>query len=422
MSKKQLRCALRKHNATGIWQLRYKPIGADKWTQKSLKTTSRQEAEKKRDEFVMNYIHDEDDQIAVLKAKIARLEAEKHHAHAVTHLALDNVWTAFMESVDYDPISATTLTGYKSYWFGLHGLKPWMEKRGISTLADFSHEDANDFIKYLAKSKVGRQTTTKYLTFFRRLWDVVAPRIESPWKRKKARGTGGKVPKKPFTLEHQRSILQGIDAYFDSIPRKGAHWLSDEDKATAKIEYHALHIILAYTGLRLVDACLLNVEEVFFDRGVIELAPQKTRHRSDDPMYAKIGIHPTLAFILRTLLHGRSSGYFLPYIASEYEREKSAVSKRIQKQIKAATGLECSVKPQGRARAVAVYGAHSHRKALSDRMREAGVDVMVRLQVLGHKDSRSEQQDYSYISDAEAKTAIKKSMPDLLVRDKVRSA
>jgi len=131
-------------------------------------------------------------------------------------------------------------------------------------------------------------------------------------------------------------------------------------------------------------------------------------------MTAKIGLHPTLGFMLRTSLNGRTSGRFLPHLASEYARDKSIISKRIQKQVKKATGLECNVKPEGRSRAVAVYGAHSHRKALSDRMREAGVDVVIRLQVLGHKDSSGEAQTYSYISDKEVIAAIEKSMPDLL--------
>ncbi len=38
---------------------------------------------------------------------------------------------------------------------------------------------------------------------------------------------------------------------------------------------------------------------------------------------------------------------------------------------------------------------------------------MVRMQVLAHKDSRSETQDYSHVTDREVIAAIRKAMPDL---------
>jgi len=404
--KKQLLTKLYARNS--IYQLAWKPFGGE-WEYRSLGTRDPEKAKRERQKLIDNYVPDRRDEIAILKAKLARLEGEQLREEAQAALHIDNVWKAFMESTDTEPIQHATLQGYASYWKGKTGLKPFMERRGIATLADFGSEDAGEFIKYLAAEGIGKATATKYLTFFRRLWDTIAPRIENPWKRKKAQGFGGKVGKRPFTLDHQSQIIHDTGRYFEH-----ADYMPPQEREQASIEYKALHIIMAYTGLRLVDACMLTLEEVFFGRGVIELAPQKTRFRGDDPMYAKIGIHPVLGVVLRTLMLGRTSGYFLCHIASEYQRDKSAVSKHIQQQIHTATELACCVRAPGRKRAIAVYGAHSHRKALSDRMREAGIDIMVRLQILGHKDSRSEAQDYSHVSDQEVRDAIMKSMPDLL--------
>ena len=413
MTGKSLSTKLVCSKPSGIYKLRYKTPGNPKWVQISLNTTDKAEADRKRQQFIDNHVPEAEDRIAMLEAQIARLKADKIQDHAQTALNIENVWNVFMGSTDRDPISAATLPGYVTIWEGRTGLKPWMKKKGIHTLADFTSEHAGAYIRYLEASKISRQTAGKYVTFLRRLWDTVAPDLESPWKRKKPQGSGSKIGKKPFTVEHQRAIIQYVDPYFDTIDARGLP-MSERDQA--KIEYKALHIIMAYTGLRLVDACQLTIEEVFFDRGVIETIPKKTRNRGTNPMYAKIGIHPTLGIVLRTLLKGRSSGFFLPYIAAEYDRDKSSISKRIQKQIHGATKLECNVKLPGRGRAVAVYGAHSHRKALEDRMREGGVHMVIAYQIMGHVDNASMMQTYSHVSDKEVVDAIKASMPDLLIK------
>lgn len=414
MSQKQLRTSLVRHPKTGIFQLRTMSPGETRWSQQSLKTKDENEAEQLRQDFINNHVPSKLDQIAILEAQLARMKGEHEKEEIQTALSLDNVWTSFLNSTERDPISEATLPGYESYWSGKHGLKPWMEKQGMTSLADLDRHIAGEYITYLEHGQIGRQTAGKYITFLRRLWDTLAPDTESPWKRKKARGTGGKVGKKPFSIEHQRKIIRYVEPYFDKLECRGKNYLTEEEREVGKVEYRALHIILAYTGLRLVDACMLTIEEADLKRGVIELAPKKTRYRSDDPMYAKIGIHPVLGMTLRTLLKGRSSGYFLPYIASEYDRDKSSISKRIQKQVKGATGLECSIKLPGRKRAVAVYGAHSHRKSLEDRMREGGVHQIVAMQMMGHKDNRNMTQTYSHVSDQEVIDAVTKSLPDLL--------
>jgi integrase len=287
------------------------------------------------------------------------------------------------------------MTGYLSYWIGSTGLLPWMKDNGINNLPEFTPDNAGEFLAHLTEKGIGRATQGKYITFFRRLWSIVSPEIECPWKNKRAQGTAGKVKKKPFTMDQQRSIINYTTG-----------------------EYRSLHIIMAYTGLRLVDACKLRIEDCFFDRGVIELLPQKTKNRGADPMTAKIGIHPTLGFTLRTLLCGRKSGYFLPDMAFNYDRDKSSISKRIQSDIAGATDLCCTIKPEGRSRAVAVYGAHSWRKSLEDSMREGGVHMMVAMQIMGHVDRNSMTQTYSHVSDKEVREAVGNSMPDLLTNER----
>ena len=387
-TKKQLRTKIiRKRD---IYQLCYKSIGDTGWSQISLKTKDKAEAERKRQDFINNHVTDRRDRIALLEAQLLRLRGEE----AESDLSIERVWIAFMESTKRKPISNETLSGYISYWSGEDGLKTFIGKQGIKSLADFSDEYAGQYVAALAKRRISKATAGKQITFFTRLWKVVAPDNDNPWFGQFPQGVGGKVKKRPFSLDQQRAIINSVEG-----------------------EWKLLHLVMAYTGLRMVDACNLHGQHVDFDRGVIEVQPRRTRNRGNDPMTAKIGLHPTLGFMLRTALKGRTSGYFMPYLASEYDRDKSCISKCIQKQVKKATGLECNIKPDGRGRAVAVYGAHSHRKALSDRMREGGVDVMIRLQILGHKDSSGEAQTYSYISDKEVIAAIEKSMPDLLIRN-----
>lgn len=394
MARKQIKTSIFPHSKTGIFQLRYQFADDSRPTTESLKTRDKVEAEQKRQDFIDQNASSRGDSIAILKARLAVLEAEKAVADDVP---IDDIWRAFLASTKRKPITDATLGCYSNHWEGTHGLKQFIEKRcKIKGINEFTEEHAGGFVAYMAERGLSKNSAGKHITFFTRVWKVLAD-TENPWRNQHPQGHGRKIGRRPFNLDMQRRIISHCEG-----------------------EYKVLHLILAYTGLRLVDACYLKIEEVNFEKKIIELYPQKTRNRGDNPMKAKIGLHPSLAMPLRNQMDGRSAGYFLPEIAATYERDHTAVSKLIRKQIETATGLNCTIKTEGRVRAVTVYGAHSHRKALEDAMREAGVHIMVAMKIMGHKDANSETQTYSYVKDAEVREAIEKCMPNLLISEVVQ--
>ncbi|VGO22345.1 tyrosine-type recombinase/integrase [Pontiella sulfatireligans] len=112
--------------------------------------------------------------------------------------------------------------------------------------------------------------------------------------------------------------------------------------AVAKGDYHALFMILLYTGQRLVDCVKLEWQNIDFEDGTLSVVPKKTARRSGKPVY--IPLLPQLRQELESKL--KAHAFILPELVSLYGRDiGSALSKEIKAVFKTA-GCETLVKGQ----------------------------------------------------------------------------
>jgi integrase len=203
---------------------------------------------------------------------------------------------------------------------------------------------------------------------------------------------------------------------------KGRRELTIEELAkvcgNATGELRTLLAIGLYTGLRLGDACCLEWSEINTDLTRITREPSKTSWKSDSELV--IPIHEVLRAILEETPKGKRKGYVLPDTANQYEREKGAVSKRIQKHFtdnkirvhKAGTGYVKRKQKDGKyklvhtgKRAVVEVGFHSLRHSFVSLCAREGVPLHVVRSLCGHS-SPQVQRLYLHHSTEDAEQAI----------------
>lgn len=149
-------------------------------------------------------------------------------------------------------------------------------------------------------------------------------------------------------------------------------------------DYHDLFVLLAWTGLRLVDVVNMQWSAVDFKQNVISLAPVKTARREGKIVH--IPLFPAAAEVLNR----RQSGKVLnpvdnvfPELTKVYKRDRSAISKQITKAFKRA-GIDTNADRVGLKRAVVVYGAHSLRHFFVTVATAAGMPSAMIKSITGH--------------------------------------
>lgn len=316
-------------------------------------------------------------------ASVLETVASRVRGAESSSLPIGDAWAKYKDSPRRRGRSERQMAEYSRWWDQFTEWAP----SNIRTLQDVSERVADKYARWLGE-RYSPNSASKRLTLLRSVWRLCG-KGSNPWEGLRPVNRRRKLGKRPFTVDQIRQVI----AHADESTRP-------------------LHILMAYTGLRMGDACTIRIDDIDLSRGIIEMIPRKTRDRSD-PMMAKIGIHPALRPVLTRHLAGRSSGPLFEHAAKAYKQDPSSISKRLQRDVEKA-GIETTEKPKGGTRTLAVYGAHSYRKAISDLMREAGIDVMVRMAILAHTDQNSLTQTYSHVSDREVIEAVERSLPDFV--------
>lgn len=311
-----------------------------------------------------------------LRGALARVEQSP--VHGGTPMA--DVWGKFVASRKRRPSKEVTMHYNKAM---LDAFRDWASK--AAALEDVTEHMAHGYVTHLDDlGTMSADTINKHVATLRSIWKVLAPR-HNPWIGiQSSRGDDVRLRHQPFTDDQIKAILN-----------------------TAPESIRDVLWILAYTGLRLADVCLLQVGSIFLSRGVIELVPMKMSRRDKSAMTAKVGIHDAIRPILKRCLDRRVSGDVFPDIARLYRRDNSSVSKLIQMHL-AGCGIETSVRVRGRA--VAVYGAHSFRHTVQTMLTNAMVHPLVIDVVLAHK-SGGMGNTYTHVSDSQVIEAVGK-LPD----------
>lgn len=304
------------------------------------------------------------------KAELAALDDEAHPP-----LTLDRAWDAYERCPGRPDSGENTL---KQYAAELTRFKKWMIKTHAApvkgfpdriTMRDIPAAIADEYAQDLTAGKLSASTFNQHVKFLSLLWRVLAKEIKgggvNPWT--------GIARKRINPMASRKRAL--TPAQFDDLL----------DKAAVDPDIRDLILVLAWTGLRLVDAVKLSWGAVDFSRNVITVTPQKTARRTGKTV--SIPMFPAVKEVLNRRQDGKvlnPARSVFPELLADYSRDEgSALAKRMGA-IFGKAGMETAEKRSGQKRAVVCYGAHSLRHHFVSAASAAGLpDLMIKA-ITGH--------------------------------------
>lgn len=333
-----------------------------------------------------------EDDIRTLETVKARIESGKaelvgFEESKTPPLTLDHAWSAFDKSPGRPDSGERTLSQYKSEFVRFTN---WMIKTHPGNDKDnpsavpmrtITEPVAMEYAQHLSAAKVSASTFNQHVKLLAMVWRVLTREIKgagaNPWI--------GIARRRINPLANRKRAL--TPAQFELLL----------EKAESDPDVKDLFTVLAWTGLRLVDAVKLTWGAVDFKQHVIVLAPQKTQRRTGKTV--SIPMFPAVKEVLdrrqegKTLNSGRK---VFPELVTEYDRDEGAtLSKRIAALFDKA-GMPTSEKRAGKARAVVCYGAHSLRHHFVSAASMAGLPGPMIKAITGHA-SDSMLEHYQHI-------------------------
>ena len=359
---------------------------------KTTKQTDKKEAVKELSRLMQPFLVE--DEVRTLETVKARIEGAKSEMVALDELqhpplTCDKAWNAFERSPLRPDAGESTLRQYASE---LKRLVKWLVKNHAElkqkdtdaiAMRDISAAIAGEYAQHLTQEKVSASTFNQHINFLRLLWRVLATEAKTtvnPW--------DGIARKKLQALANRKRAL--TRAQYEALT---AAALTDPD-------IRDLMILLAWTGLRLVDGVRMPWGNVDFTRRVITVFPQKTMRRTGKGV--NIPIFPELMDVLNRrqaeLPTTAASKYVFKSLVADYEKDAGAyLSKRIRaifEKIK----LQTTEKHADRGRSSVLYGAHSFRHFFVTAATEAGMPPAMIKAITGHS-SDTMLEHYQHIGD-----------------------
>lgn len=378
---------LYKRNGSKYYWLEYFVNG--KRIAQSLKVTTEKDAKDER-EKIMAPLRTAN-KAAKLRAINHQLQdAEGEAADAVeaarTKLKLADAWDTYLADrtrPQPGPIAlkdtAQQWGKFTKWWLPRAEAQPFME--------DVSPRDAAAFAVYLEEDGLGPSRYNKIVQTCARVFRILAPQCN---------GMGN-----PFAgLARKRLAPEGHRALSDDELRKVC--------GKAEGELRTLLAVGLYTALRLGDCCALPWDAVDLKRKCVTWQPGKTRTRTGKTLV--IPIHPVLAAILQETPKDARRGPVLPELSALYARDRSAVSKRVQKHLKDTCKIDTK---DGRSapNAPPAVSFHSLRHTFVTHAAKAGVPLPVVQELCGHE-SAAIQRIYMHMGETETRSAIA-ALPDI---------
>jgi integrase len=304
------------------------------------------------------------------KNRMAEIEDAKNPA-----LTLDRAWAAYERSPSRPDSGDSTL---KQYGAELRRFQKWMIETHPAEIKDHPEQItmrgitstmATEYAQDLTADKVSASTFNQHVKFLALLWRVLSDEIKggavNPWE--------GIATKRLNAVANRKRAL--TPAQFDALTAAAE---SDSDVLD-------LILILAWTGLRLVDAVKLTWGAVDFARNVISVTPQKTARRTGKTVY--IPMFP----VVKGVLNQRQSGKVLQSgraifrdLVESYDRDGGATLSKRLRDIFEKAGMTTSEQRAGQSRAVVCYGAHSLRHHFVSAASAAGIPAPMIKAITGH--------------------------------------
>lgn len=345
---------------------------------KSTRQTVHKEAVKELARIMRPFLVE--DTVATLQNIKASIEAGQEQLTVLDEernppLTLDRAWKVFDASPSRPDSGERTLAGYKAEF---ERFRRWMvkehpgadkEQPDCIALREIGANVAGEYAQDLTADKVSASTFNQHIKLLSLVWRVCAAEIKgagvNPW--------NGIARKRLNPLANRKRAL--TPAQYESLLAA----------AESDPEMKDLITVLAWTGLRLVDAVKLRWGAVDFARHVVCLAPQKTARRTGKTV--AIPMFPELKTVLDRRQDGKvlnPSRMVFPDVAADYDRDGgSALAKRLGGLFEKA-GMETSEARAGQARAVVCYGAHSLRHHFVTAASAAGMPAAMIKSITGH--------------------------------------
>ena len=292
------------------------------------------------------------DELEGVKAELQRIEDAK------PALKLADVFMAFKRNPNRPQSGAATLAHYEGE---IERFVSWMAATypEATEMREVSRAVAVAFLDDLA-AKVSPNTYNKYVALLRLVWRTVGEEARcglNPWdgvRRKALPKTNGR---RALTIEELTKVTADLTG-----------------------EMRLLFALGIYTGLRLGDCALMDWGKIDIVRRVIVTTPRKTARTGK---VVEIPIHPVLAGMLAEIPEKNRNGYLLPETAATYQRDDSAVAKRVRAIFEGA-GIATTKEVAGYSQAVAQVGFHSLRHSFVSLMGNAGAPLALVQSIVGH--------------------------------------
>ena len=347
---------------------------------------NRREAEKKLAEFTAPFrMGDEKRTLETLVARVGGIGAElQQYEDGKPAMTLGAAWTAYLESPRRSKrAGAATLDTYELQY---HRFVDWMRKHypAVKELRHVTEDHAAKFCAHLTKT-VSANSFGKYVVLLRRVWAVVGKQARAtvnPWQ---------DVEKPPLDTRSRRPLTsEELDRIFNYVHG----------------EMRILFFLGFYTGFRLGDAVCLRWDVIDMASGHFVLTPHKTRKSREAQRTGGVfmPMHPALWAVLKEYHPRGATGLVMPELAGVYERDRTALTKRIREVFEACE-IETKRKVDGRKLQAVEVGFHSLRYSCASEMMKQGISVSIVQKLLGHATPQMTQK-YFKLDPATARNAV----------------
>lgn len=292
------------------------------------------------------------DELEGVKAELQRIEDSQ------PAVSLAEMFTVFKKNPNRPQSGAATLAHYEGE---VERFVEWMVVHypEAKEMRQVSRDVASAFLADFG-AKVSPNTYNKYVSLLRLVWRTIGEEAKcglNPWdgvRRKVQPKTNGR---RALTVDELAKVTADLTG-----------------------EMRLLFAFGIYTGLRLGDCALMDWGKIDMVRRAIITTPRKTAKNGKE---VEIPLHPVLYALLDETPEQKRSGYVMPEMAELYERDNSAVAKRIRAIFEGA-GIATTKEVEGYSQAVAEVGFHSLRHSFVSLMGNAGAPLALVQSIVGH--------------------------------------
>lgn len=356
--------------AGGLFYLRYQVNGSRKAV--SLKTKNYKEAKAKAEALIPTIASTTVDLIEA-HAKEARGYLEPGRST----LTLADAWEVYTKHPERAmPATVSEQQSYKRTWDDFVAFVG----NSLTLVSQISYDTARRYAEHMQKDipqavdshnrKINR--LKKIFSTLKGYYEGENPFGSATLRRKYREENNLGVHRLGFTAEQEAKLLEVLDD-----PTK---------KVKNKDEIRVIFYLGLFTGQRLKDNCLLRWNKVDLTAGKIWVKQFKTGKEVVIPIAPQLKAQLQIALQWKTT----AESYVCPKVAERYchvdENGKVRGADLVDKdclRVISAIGVEPSVKVEGRAKAITVYGYHSLRHAFASHAAENGVPRAVIAAILG---------------------------------------